>query len=192
MTRPTIAFMAQSHCVLNFSIQKEYGKIWTRKTAYLDTFHTMSFYNTRTQHFCIRWVRTKWFQVIKYALRNTFYYSFSTYEFLKTESSINWLIFVPTKLKPQRNFRASKSTRNFTQKTNWRRIHWLDRRIVRKQLDIMPTYHYVQNQGKLMMQSRENGQKPQFGQFFWRFRGQISPNCNFSWKTGFIQIEGHI
>ena len=30
----------------------------------------------------------------------------------------------------------------------------------------MPTYHYVQNQGKLIMQSRENGQKPQFGQFF--------------------------
>ena len=30
----------------------------------------------------------------------------------------------------------------------------------------MPTYHYVQNQGKLMMQSRENGQKPQFGQCF--------------------------
>ena len=30
----------------------------------------------------------------------------------------------------------------------------------------MPNYHYVQNQGKLMMQSRENGQKPQLGQFF--------------------------
>ena len=30
----------------------------------------------------------------------------------------------------------------------------------------MPTYHYVQNQGKLLMQSRENGQKSQFGQFF--------------------------
>ena len=30
----------------------------------------------------------------------------------------------------------------------------------------MPTYHYVQNQGKQTMQSRENGQKPQFGQFF--------------------------
>ena len=29
----------------------------------------------------------------------------------------------------------------------------------------MPTYHYVQNQGKLKMQSRENGQKFQFGQF---------------------------
>ena len=26
----------------------------------------------------------------------------------------------------------------------------------------MPTYHYVQNQGKLIMQSRENDQKPQF------------------------------
>ena len=46
------------------------------------------------------------------------------------------------------------------------RIHWMDQRIVRKQLDIMPTYHYMQNQGKLMMQSRKNGQKTQFGQFF--------------------------
>ena len=27
------------------------------------------------------------------------------------------------------------------------------------------TYRYEQNQGKLMMRSRENGQKPQFGQF---------------------------
>ena len=30
----------------------------------------------------------------------------------------------------------------------------------------MPTYHYVQNLRKLMMQNRENRQKPQFGQFF--------------------------
>ena len=36
----------------------------------------------------------------------------------------------------------------------------------KKKLGIMPTYHYVQNQGKLIMQSRENSQKPQFGQFF--------------------------
>ena len=27
---------------------------------------------------------------------------------------------------------------------------------------------------------------------FWRFRGQISPNCNFFWKIVFIKIEGHI
>ena len=27
---------------------------------------------------------------------------------------------------------------------------------------------------------------------FWRFRGQISPNCKFFWKIGFIQIEGNI
>ena len=37
------------------------------------------------------------------------------------------------------------------------RMHWLDCRIVRKQLDIITTYHYVQNQGKLIMHSRENG-----------------------------------
>ena len=30
----------------------------------------------------------------------------------------------------------------------------------------MPTYYYVQNEGKLMVQSRENGQKSQFWQLF--------------------------
>ena len=30
----------------------------------------------------------------------------------------------------------------------------------------MAISHYVQNQRKLTMQSRENGLKPQFGQFF--------------------------
>ena len=69
------------------------------------------------------------------------------------------------------------------------RIHWLDWRIVRKQLDIMPTYHYVQNQGKLMMQSWENGQKPQFGQFFDNFEvkclqiANFSATCNFRPET---------
>ena len=54
------------------------------------------------------------------------------------------------------------------------RINWLDQRIVRKQLDIMTTYNYVQNQGKLMMQCRENRQKPQFGRFFDDFEVNIS------------------
>ena len=49
-------------------------------------------------------------------------------------------------------------------KITW--IHWLDKKTVIKQLEITSTYHYAQNQGKLMIQSRENGQKPQFGQFF--------------------------
>ena len=62
------------------------------------------------------------------------------------------------------------------------RIHRLDRQIVRKQLDIMPTYHYVQNQGKLKMQSRENGQKPQFGQFFDDFEVKYLQIANFSEK----------
>ena len=61
-------------------------------------------------------------------------------------------------------------------------IHWLDRRNVRKQLDIMPTYHYVQNQGKLMMQSRENGQKPQFGQFLDKFKVKYLQIANLSEK----------
>ena len=54
----------------------------------------------------------------------------------------------------------------------------MDQRIVRKQLGTIPTYHYAQSQGKLMIQSRDNGQKPQFGPFFDE-RSQISPNCRF-------------
>ena len=65
------------------------------------------------------------------------------------------------------------------------RICWMDQRIVRKQRDIMPTYHYVQNQGKLTMQSRENGQKPQFEQFL-----TIS-SSNFSKLQFFLKNRFH-
>ena len=46
----------------------------------------------------------------------------------------------------------------------------------------MPTYHYVRNQGNLMMQSRENGQKSQFGQFFDDFEVKYPQIGNFSEK----------
>ena len=46
--------------------------------------------------------------------------------------------------------------------------------MVRKQLDIVPTYHNVQNQRNLMMESREKGEKPQFGQFLTISRSDIS------------------
>ena len=46
----------------------------------------------------------------------------------------------------------------------------------------MPTYHYVQNQGKLMMKSRENGREPQFGQFFDNFEVKYLQIANFSEK----------
>ena len=67
---------------------------------------------------------------------------------------------------------------------------YFDRQLVRKQLGIMPTYHYMQNQGKLMMPSRENGLKPQFGQFFDDF--EVKYLQFFFLKIGFIQIEGHV
>ena len=44
----------------------------------------------------------------------------------------------------------------------------------------MPIYYYVQNQRKLMMQSPENGQKPQFGQFFDDFEVKYLQIANFS------------
>ena len=46
----------------------------------------------------------------------------------------------------------------------------------------MPTYHHVQNQGKLVMQSRENGKKPQSGQFFYDFEAKYLKIANFSEK----------
>ena len=44
----------------------------------------------------------------------------------------------------------------------------------------MPTCHNVQNQGKLMMQSRENDQKLEFGQFFDDFEARYFQieNCS--------------
>ena len=56
----------------------------------------------------------------------------------------------------------------------------------------MPTYHYVENQGKLILQSWENGQKPQFGKYFDDFEAKYLQIVNFFWKIGFFQIEGHI
>ena len=46
----------------------------------------------------------------------------------------------------------------------------------------MPTYHYVQDQEKLIMQSRENGQKPQFGQFLDDFEVKYLQITNFPEK----------
>ena len=64
-------------------------------------------------------------------------------------------------------------------------MHRLDRRITRRQLDVMPTYHYEQNLGKLIMQSRENGQKPQFGQFFDNFEVKYLSRLQFFLKNRF-------
>ena len=44
----------------------------------------------------------------------------------------------------------------------------------------MPTYHYVKNQGKLMMQSQENGRKLKFGRFFDNFEAKYLQITNFS------------
>ena len=46
----------------------------------------------------------------------------------------------------------------------------------------MSTYHYGQNHGKLIMQSHKNGQKPQFGQFFFDFNVKYLQIADFSEK----------
>ena len=53
----------------------------------------------------------------------------------------------------------------------------------------MPTYHYVQNQGKLMMQSRESCQKPQFGQFFDDFEAKYLEIAIFSEKKVSLKLK---
>ena len=53
----------------------------------------------------------------------------------------------------------------------------------------MPTYHYVQNQGKPTMQSPENGQKPQFGQFFDDFNAKYREIANFSEKLVSFKLK---
>ena len=46
----------------------------------------------------------------------------------------------------------------------------------------MPTNHYVENQGKLIIQSQENGQKPHCGKFFDDFEVKYLQIPNFSGK----------
>ena len=53
----------------------------------------------------------------------------------------------------------------------------------------MPAYHYVQNQGKLMMQSPENGEKPQFEQFFEDFEVKYLQITNFSEKQVSFKLK---
>ena len=53
----------------------------------------------------------------------------------------------------------------------------------------MPTYHYVENQGKLIMQSRENGQKPQFGKCFDEFEVKYLQIANFSEKQVLFKLK---
>ena len=53
----------------------------------------------------------------------------------------------------------------------------------------MPTYHYVQNQGKLMMQSRENGQNLNLGNFFDDFQVKYLQVANFSEKQASFKLK---
>ena len=46
----------------------------------------------------------------------------------------------------------------------------------------MSTYHYVQNQRKLVMQSQDNGQKSQYRQFFDDFEVKYLQIAHFSEK----------
>ena len=53
----------------------------------------------------------------------------------------------------------------------------------------MLSYQYVQNQGKLMMQSRENGQKSQFGRFFDDFGVKYLQIVNFCEKQVSFKLK---
>ena len=97
-----------------------------------------------------------------------------TYKFLQKDHKSKWYFVICTKdfllfsdlIDEEFLYTAKGKKLKFThvvpkQISNKNTLDW---QIVRKQLDIICTYH-VQNQGKLKMQSGENGQKPQFGQF---------------------------
>ena len=68
-------------------------------------------------------------------------------------------------------------------------INWTGKLFSRKQLGIMYIDHYVQNQGKLMMQSRENGQKPQSGHFFDDFEAKYLEVAHFSEKQVSLKLK---
>ena len=53
----------------------------------------------------------------------------------------------------------------------------------------MPTYHYVENQRKLILQSQENGQKRQFGQFSDDFEVKYLQITNFSKKQVSFKLK---
>ena len=53
----------------------------------------------------------------------------------------------------------------------------------------MPTYHHVQHQGKLILQSQENGQKPQFGKLFDDFEAKYLEIANFSEKQASLKLK---
>ena len=53
----------------------------------------------------------------------------------------------------------------------------------------MPTNHYLQKQGKLMMQNRESGQKPQCGQFFDDFEVKYLQIVNYFEKQVSFKLK---
>ena len=53
----------------------------------------------------------------------------------------------------------------------------------------MSTYHYVENQGKLIMQYKENGQKLQFEQFFDDFEVKYLQIAIFSEKCVSFKLK---
>ena len=55
-------------------------------------------------------------------------------------------------------------------------------------LDIVPKYHCIQFQGKLINQTCENGKKPSFGHDFGPFGPKFDPQKNFLWFLPLLDI----
>ena len=53
------------------------------------------------------------------------------------------------------------------------------------QLDIMPTLSFCAKSRKTNDSKSRKWPKTSIWAIFWRFRGQISPNCKFFWKNSF-------
>ena len=62
-------------------------------------------------------------------------------------------------------------------------------------LDIVASFHCMQFQGKLINQTRENGEKPSFGTDFGPFGpnlGSKTFSINFTWTIWYTLLQGFI
>ena len=149
-----------------------------------------SLFLATSQKYCI-WIQTpkETSHQIKASIFTCFFHEIKTNIFtcfFNIKLKIPWTISTFSQFH-EHTFRSSRlqiffkigALKDFRINKNWQyseltRMRRLDRWIERKQLDIMSTYHYVQNQRKLVMQSQDNGQKSQYRQFFDDFEVNIS------------------
>ena len=142
-----------------------------------------------------------WTKMNKRAKEHTIRSCFHVCCYLKAILCNNNSIILPNSCPAVNQFRCNcrwqyiDQTRKHEKQENTKKIAWQNKNTLtgpvkcQTSLDIMPTYHYVENQGKLIMQSQENGEKPQFGQFFDDFDVKYLQIANFSEKQVSFKLK---